>query len=321
MAKTTATRPAPRKSSAKSQRRPGSKRKAPPPWHQRYSWLPWVVGLGVLAIVVIALRAQQPDRPAAAVAVEKPAVGDDLHSLVVDPEDPDRLYIGSHSGVSVSTDGGEAWEVVESLNGADAMGWAFADDLILVGGHPGISVSTDGGQTFEQRNEGLPSTDVHALGAGEDVIYAGLAGVGTFASVDGGETWEARSEEVGGALMGRIQVDPANDDHVLAPDMTAGAVESTDGGRTWETLGGGQGAMWVSWDPKDTDHLVVVTAQGAAVESLDGGETWEDFDIPRGASIVEFSPDDPKVLYAAVLEAPEASVYVSRDGGRTWKRP
>jgi hypothetical protein len=27
------------------------------------------------------------------------------------------------------------------------------------------------------------------------------------------------------------------------------------------------------------------------------------------------------VLYAAVLEAPEASVYVSHDGGDTWTRP
>ncbi len=275
----------------------------------------------MLAIVVIALRAGQTDAPAPGVAVSEPVVGADLHSLVVDPEDPDTLYIGSHSGVSVSTDGGKTWEVIESLRGADAMGWAFTDDLILVGGHPGISASTDGGKTFEQRNgEGLPSTDVHALGAGDEVVYAGIAGVGTFASTDGGESWEARSEEFGGAFMGRIQVDPGDDDHVLAPDMQGGAVESTDGGRTWEALGELQGAMWVTWDQEDTEHIVVTT-QGSAAESTDGGESWEPLEIPEGASIVEFSPHDPEVLYAAVLDAPEASVYVSEDGGNTWTRP
>ena len=31
-------------------------------------------------------------------------------------------------GVWVSTDGGETWEVIERLNGADAMGWAFTGD-------------------------------------------------------------------------------------------------------------------------------------------------------------------------------------------------
>lgn len=319
MAKT-GTRPTPRKPSAKDPRRPGSRKRRPPPWYRRYSWLPWVIGVGALAIVVIAVRAGQPERPAPGVAVEKPVVGADLHSLVVDSEDPDKLYIGSHSGVSVSTDDGRTWEVVESLNGADAMGWAFTDELILVGGHPGIEVSTDGGETFEPRNDGLPSTDVHALGAGDEVIYAGLAGVGMFASTDGGQSWEARSEEFGGSFMGRIHVDPADDGHILAPDMQAGAVESTDGGRTWRALGGAQGAMWVSWDQGDTGHMVV-TAPGSAAESRDGGETWEAFEIPEGATLVEFSPHDPDVLYAAVLEAPEASVYVSKDGGETWSRP
>jgi photosystem II stability/assembly factor-like uncharacterized protein len=278
------------------------------------------MGLGALAIVLIALLAGQTDAPAPGVAVSNPVVGDDLHSLVVDPTDPDTLYIGSHRGVSVSTDGGATWEIAESLDGADAMGWAFTEDLILVGGHPGISVSADGGKIFEQRNEGLPSTDVHALGAGDEVVYAGLAGVGTFASTDGGETWEPRTEDVGGAFMGRIQVDPSDDDHLLAPDMSGGAMESVDGGRTWNALGGLPGAMWASWDPDDVDHIIVTTP-GSAAESTNGGESWDPFEMPKGASIVEFSPQDTRVLYAAVLEAPEASVYVSEDGGDTWTSP
>ena len=280
----------------------------------------WVVGLGIVAVVLVTLRYGTADTPAPGESVSNPVVGADLHSLVVDPNDPDKIYIGSHQGVSVSNDAGKTWEVVPSLDGADAMGWAFTEDAIFVGGHPGLSVSTDDGKTFEQRNDGLPSTDVHALGAGEDVIYAGLAGVGTFASVDGGRSWEARSEKFGGAFMGRIQVDPSDDQHLLAPDMQHGAVESTDGGRTWEALGGVQGAMWVSWADNDTDHIVV-PGQGSATESNDDGETWEPLDVPDGASLVEFSPDDPEVLFAAVLESPEASIYVSRDGGKSWSRP
>lgn len=293
MAKTQ-TRPARRKAQGKGKRRPARKQ-PPPPWYRKYSWLPWVVGIAALAVVVIALRSGGTDAPEPGVAVSKPVVGGDLHSLVVDPSNPDTLYIGSHQGVSVSTNGGQTWEVVESLNGADAMGWAFTDDLILVGGHPGLSVSTDGGATFESRNEGLPSTDVHALGAGRNVIYAGLAGTGTFASTDGAQSWEMRSEEVGGAFMGRIHVDPADDEHIVAPDMSGGAMESTDGGRTWRALGGVPGAMWVSWDENDTDHIIA-TGQGSAAASTDGGQSWEPLEIPEGASIVEFSPHDSQVL-------------------------
>lgn len=315
----TQTRQKPSKKRSPTLPKSGARKRQPQPWY-RNTWLPWPIGLVVLAVAVFALRSGGTNAPAPGVAVSNPVVGGDLHSLVVSPSDPDTLYIGSHQGVSVSTDGGETWEVVETLNGADAMGWAFTEDATLVGGHPGLNVSTDGGKTFEQRNEGLPSTDVHALGAGDEVIYAGLAGVGTFASTDGGDTWEVRSEEVGGAFMGRIHVDPADEEHVLAPDMKGGAMKSADGGRTWEPLGGVQGAIWVSWDPTDTDHMVVAT-QGSAAVSADGGANWEALEIPTGASIVEFSPHDPDVLFAAVLEAPEASVYVSRDGGDTWARP
>ena len=314
------TRTRPRlRTTGKGRGKPSFRRKPPQPWYRRYTWLPWLVGIGVVAVVVVALRSGGTDAPAPGESVSNPVVGADLHSLVVDPSDPNTIYIGSHQGVSVSNDGGDTWEVIETLNGADAMGWAFTDDAILVGGHPGISVSTDDGETFEARNGGLPSTDVHALGAGKRVIYAGLAGAGTFASTDRGTSWEPRSEEVGGAFMGRIVVDPNDDDHVLAPDMQGGAMESSDGGRSWRPLGGVPAAMWVTWDGSDTDHIVATT-QGAAAETTDGGDTWDALDIPEGASIVEFSPDDPEVLYAAVLEDPIARVFVSRDGGTRWEQ-
>ena len=293
-------------------------RPRPSKTYQRYSWLPWVLVTGVVATSMFALRSGGADAPAPQDAVSDPVVGADLHSLAIDPSDPDTIYIGSHQGASVSHDGGDTWEVIESLDGADVMGWGFTNGAILVGGHPGISVSTDGGETFELQNEGLPSTDAHALGAGQDVIYAGLAGSGTFASTDGGASWEPRSEEVGAACMGRSLVDSADQDHVLAPDMQGGPMESSDGGRTWVSLGGVPSAMWVSWDESDTDH-VIVTTQGAATETTDGGDTWDELEVPEGTSIVEFSATEPNTLYAAVLEDPIARIYTSRDGGKRWE--
>lgn len=316
MAKTQ-TRRAPRKAKPKPRRKSSGRKKQPPPWYERYAWLPWVLGAAVIAVVVIALRSGGSDAPAPGMSVATPVVGADLHSLVVDPANPDKLFIGSHQGVSRSTDGGETWEVVETLDGADAMGWAFRNDAVLVGGHPGISVSTDGGSTFEPRNEGLPNTDIHALGAGDGVIYAASPGAGFMASTDGGETWEVRNQ-VGGAFMGKILVDSSDPEHVLAPDMQAGAAESTDGGRTWEALGGLQGAIWVSWSPSDTNDIVV-TGIGSAVRSTDGGKTWDPVEVPDGASIVEFSPDGAATLYAAVHEDPKARLWLSTDGGENWE--
>ena len=309
----TQTRPKPHQDAARGR----TTKKPAPSWYERSPMLPWIIGIGILAIVMFALRSDGSDAPAPGESVARPVVGGDLHSLVVDPSDPDTLYIGSHEGVSVSTDGGASWEVVESLQGADAMGWAFTDDAVFVGGHPGIMVSTNGGETFEVRNDGLVSTDVHALGAGEDVVYAGLAGLGLFASTDGGATWEERNDRMGGAFMGRIVVDPAADDHILAPDMESGILESTDGGRSWDPLNVQQ-VTWVSWDTSDSDRIIV-TAQGDAAESTDGGRSWDRFEVPDGVTIVEISPHDPNLLVAAALHAPEAAIFVSRDGGASWE--
>jgi photosystem II stability/assembly factor-like uncharacterized protein len=236
------------------------------------------------------------------------------------PATASRLYVGGHEGVAVSADGGRTWSQIESLDGADAMGWAFTDEDTLVGGHPGLFVSDDGGRTFRQDNEGLPATDIHALGSGAGVIYAASPQLGVFASTDGGASWEVRTDQVGQAFMGRILVDPRAPDYLVAPEMQAGAVESSDGGRSWSVLGGVPGAMWVSWDPADTDRIVV-SGIGQAAVTEDGGRTWRDLPVPEGASVVEIDANDPDTLYAGVLDGTEALVWISRDGGSTWTMP
>lgn len=275
-------------------------------------------GLAVVALGVVAAVALTRGDDAPSVS-GRPSVGGDLHSLAMAP-DGSRLYVGGHDDVAVSADGGRTWRGIDSLRGADAMGWAMTDERILVGGHPGLFVSTDGGRTFRMDNAGLPATDIHALGSGAGAIYAASPQLGVFASTDGGATWEVRTEQVGHVFMGGILVDPQNPEHLVAPDMQAGAVESSDGGRSWTTLGGVPGAMWVSWDPADTDRIVV-SGMGQATETRDGGRTWTPLEVPDGASVVEIDPRDPGTLYAGVLDGTEAVVWISRDGGETWRTP
>ena len=284
--------------------------------------VPAAAGLIALVAVIVAggdsggPGSSGSEAPTGAVA----AIGGDLHSLVVDPAVPDRLFVGGHQAVGESTDSGRTWRLVDSLTDADAMGWAFDGTTVWVSGHPGLNRSTDGGRIFRQTNTGLPNTDVHAFGASGGELFGASPAVGVFASSDGGATWELRSREAGQAFFGRILVDPRDHTHLVAADARTGPVESTDGGRTWRRLGGLPAATWVAWAGGDPNRVVASGPRGAA-RSADGGRNWELLILPEGASLVEASPTDPQRLFAAALSGGQASVWTSGDGGGTWARP
>lgn len=243
--------------------------------------------------------------------------GGDFHSLVADPANPDRIYVGGHHAVSVSNDGGTTWSDVASLRDADAMGWAFVDGYIYVAGHPGLNRSDDKGDTFDQTNEGLPTTDVHALGGAGSTIYGAGPGGGFFTGTpDRG--WEQRNPDVGHGFFGRILVDATDTDRVYAAGPQAGIAHSNDGGRAWQLLASPlPSILWLSAPDPDLATIVASGPDGAAL-SRDDGATWQTLQIPEGVSLVEAAPGRPGLLYAGRHEGEHVTIWISTDGGDTW---
>jgi len=241
-------------------------------------------------------------------------VGGDLHTLVIDPANPQRFFVAGHQAAGTSTDGGRTWSQVPSLANADGMGWAFLGDTVWMGGHPGLRRSVAGGD-FESAGGELSSSDVHALGGADGVLYAASPARGLLVSTDDGETWEVRSTEAGRGFMGAIVVDPEDPEHLLAPDMQVGAVESRDGGRTWEPLGSPGMAMSVTTVGGSVDDLVVA-GNGQAARSRDGGQTWDRIDVPEATLVVAGAADGS--LFAAALDGDVARVSRSTDDGANW---
>lgn len=73
----------------------------------------------------------------------------DVHSLLIDPTDPDHVLFGSHAGIQESRDGGFTWQP-GALQNADAMSMATSSKepaTLFVAGHDVFLVSRDGGAT------------------------------------------------------------------------------------------------------------------------------------------------------------------------------
>ena len=289
---------------------------------RRLALLRWA-GLAALAVAVVAgAYAWLSPGPG---PTARPVVGDDLHSLVVDPSNPERVLVGGHEGGALSEDGGRTWQPIAGLKGADPMGWTVdpRDPLkMYVGGHPGFYRSQDGGKSWSKDTGGLPGTDVHGLGidpSDPNVLYAYVMGRGIYRSADAGRRWEPVNSEKN--VMGPILVDPRQSGTLYLADARGGFEQSTDGGKTWQPLGAIPGgmAMWIAQDQQAP--ATFYAANGRALKSTDGGRSWQPTGdgINGSVSSVAVAPSDSRVVYAAVLEGGAARVFRSEDGGQTWQ--
>lgn len=272
----------------------------------------------VVGLIVVGLVAWFTLRSGGSPDPGRPLVGGDLHSIVVSPTDPNRVWVGGHQAAAGSADGGVTWTQIPSLADADPMGWVIdpADPARhYVGGHPGFKVSSDGGRTFTARNDGLPATDVHGLGRdpASGRLYAAVVGEGLLASDDQGASWTTVNPEV--QTMGPILVDPRDSKRLYLSD-TRTLLGSSDGGRSWQRLAAIPGAMSLA---QVSDGTLFAAANGSVLKSIDGGASFAPLGAPPvQVSAVAASPDGRR-LYAAGLDGERAVVVRSDDAGASWQ--
>ena len=128
------------------------------------------------------------------------------------------------------------------------------------------------------------------------LYYVGAAGGGVWKSSNSGQTWDAVFEKEGTAAIGAVTIDPTDDKTVWVGTGEAnprndvsygdGVYKTTDGGDTWTNVGL-KASKYISRilvDPRNHNHVIVGALGDAFADSSDRG------------------------------------VYVTDDGGRTWKQ-
>jgi len=194
---------------------------------------------------------------------------------------------------------------------------------------------------------------IAAVESNPDVVYIGAASGGVWKSVNGGLSFTPVFDDQPVSSIGAIAVDQANPDVVWVgtgegnPRNSAsignGVYRSLDGGKTWVHLGleKTERIYRIVLHPTNPD-VAWASALGeewgenperGVFKTEDGGKTWSKVlyvNERTGASDLVMDPRNPNKLFASMWQyrrwpwffksgGPGSGLYVTYDGGRTWK--
>jgi photosystem II stability/assembly factor-like uncharacterized protein len=233
--------------------------------------------------------------------------------IIVHPENSNIVYVaaigplwskGGDRGLYRTTDGGENWEAVLTVDEHTGVNDVVMDPrnpnilyastfqrrrhvYTYVGSGPGSGMhkSTDGGTTWTEINKGLPTTELGRIGlaispADPEIIYAIVEAAegkgGFFASTNRGASWEKRgTHKTSGNYYQEIIADPIEPNTIYSMDTWMSV--SKDGGKTFNKVGEvfkhvDNHCMWI--DPNNNKHWLV-GSDGGMYETFDAAKTWD----------------------------------------------
>lgn len=194
-----------------------------------------------------------------------------LHKILIDPQNPDRIWVGiSAVGVFRSEDGGRTWQpknsgvrqVLEDKEHKD-VGFCVHDlaldpddsNRLYRREHVGMFRSTDGGESWQRNETGLSSwfgfpiamdrnaKTLYCVPLESDEYRMPPKGkLEVFRSTDRGDTWQSASNGLPaenaytGVLRGAMDVDHQNPCGVYFGTTSGEVYISNDNGDTWSKL-------------------------------------------------------------------------------------
>jgi len=256
---------------------------------------------------------------------------DAVTAIVIDPSDPDVLYVGTaNAGIYKSWNGGLSWQPVHNGLGAaniDTLAIDPTDHRTLYTGVilGGVYKTTNGGESWQAVNSGIQFAEwgLHSIVImdphdNEHLYYT--HGPHIFESKDGGESWHQTQKSKCPNDFWGLVFHP-NDPLILfaadeGRDCGGGVYQSKDGGITWSIISDAE-FIHELWIDNTSGSYLYASTWHELYGSFDGGKTWQHTEQEPGCSGFAFDPEQGAVAYCGTWNS---QLSTTADGGQTWHR-
>lgn len=276
-----------------------------------------------------------------------------------DPANVDRIFINNYGGGNyLSTDGGKSWASASNgYTGAQIFDLDFDSDYpsrIYAKSYSGLWRSDDAGENWigilddSEKIHGFryiavdPEDSSHIF-TGESQFISSQSGSYPYTiKWDMGEALgDAVNEEAYARGVPTLVYTPSDSERMYAgyshemcksnhepdclidnPFVGPGLIVSRDGGENWQISAGNgfdrKEIRDIAVDPQNAD-IVYVSTENSILKSVNAGESWEELSMPvEPASVyaIAVDPANPARILAGI---DRDSIYLSEDGGETWR--
>lgn len=258
-----------------------------------------------------------------------------IHSMFQSKKNPDFIVVGTTDGMWKSTDSGENWNKIESKTMPDTTIDSIAidprdDDTIYAGTWWRAYKTTDGGKNWRLIKNGMiDDSDVFAVTLDprdpNHVIASACSGI--YESFNQGELWKKIQGIPSQSRRTRDILQHPSVAGTVFAGTTEGFWVTTNGSKSWAiTTQKDLEINSIAVHPDAPNRVFLGTNNYGVLVSNDGGRNFEPTNVnytSRFAYTITADIETPNRFYATTHNTATGGgfMFISDDGGNTWKRP